>query len=108
LTVPRGRPVSDAISASERSAKKRRATVSRYGSSSAATAALIDAVRSDRSAAIAGSEEAGAVGMPTPSASGSIHVTDFRRAARRMARRTAIRASQAPNGPSPRHVASDR
>ena len=55
FTVPRGRSVASAISASERSAKKRSATTSRYGSSSAATAARSWASRSERRTRVAGS-----------------------------------------------------
>ena len=39
---------------------------------------------------------------------GSIQVTSRRRSTRRRAIRIAIRVSHAPNGPSPRHDASDR
>ncbi len=48
---------------------------------------------------------------PGPSAAvvvGSSHTTCLRWAARRIASRIAMRASHAPNGPSARHVASDR
>ena len=53
--MPSGRSVASAISASDRSAKKRSATTSRYGSSRAATAARSCASRSDRRTALAGS-----------------------------------------------------
>jgi hypothetical protein len=92
------------------------ATTSRYGSSSEATAARSCASRSARSTEWAGSTASPTVavrkrswpGRSASAASGSSHVTCLRCPARLMARRTAIRESQAPNGPSARHVASDR
>jgi hypothetical protein len=115
LTVPSGRPVSCAISSRDRSAKKRSATISRYGSASLATVARTVADRSARSASAAGSPVAALTSPAGWLATGSANVpwestqaTVRRRAAWRSAIRTAIRASHAPNGPSARHVCSDR
>ena len=65
-------------------------------------------MKADAGGAIGRRPRAGAGVRPTSAASGSIQVTGRRRLAWRSATRTAMRAIQAPNLPSPRHESSER
>src|SRR5258706_2537030 len=101
LTVPRGRPVSVAISSSERSPKKRNATTSLYGSSRRASALRVAWARSARSATSSGWLRVPAASDDVESVSscpiGRAQLTAVRPSACRTASLTAISARPDPD-----------